>query len=604
MDYQAPYKDMQFLLELAHQTQGLDQIEGLADYDLDLANAVVDEANKFASGVLAPLNAVGDTQGCRFDEGQVITPEGWKDAYHQFKESGWIGLALPEAFGGQGLPKYIAQPVNEMWLSANLAFVMFHALAQGGSEILLEFANDNMKQRYLPSVVSGDWTIAMALTEPNAGSDLGALTTKAMPQDDGTYLIKGQKIFITYGEHDLADNIVHLVLARTPDAPEGSRGISLFAVPKYRVDENGVAGEFNDIRCTGIEHKLGLHGSPTCSISYGDQDACYGELIGELNQGLKAMFILMNEARLSCGMQGVALGERAFQAAAQYSQERIQGSDRTGKRMAIVEHPDVQRMLLDIRSETFALRALGYQIAAMLDSSEQLLAGGQSVDGEPGCANERDNIAQVQILNQRVALLTPVFKGFSTEQANILTGTSVQIFGGMGFVEETGVAQFMRDARITTIYEGTTGIQAKDLLHRKIRGDKGAALALLMEEISAVADSFLASERLGETAQLVLEAVLHFQDISRTVLLSDEISVQELDYISVPVLKALGLLCCGWQLLEAAQAAEKRLAEDEEYFGNVIALAQFYGCYHLPKVSSLLAVATRRNKGVAAYTFQ
>jgi len=302
MNYQAPYKDMQLLVAQAYQQQGLDADESLAGFDPELANAVMEEAAKFASGVLAPLNAVGDVQGCRFDNGQVITPEGWQAAYQQFAESGWIGLALPEAFGGQGLPKYIAQPVNEMWLSANLAFVMFQALAQGGSEILLNFANESIQNRYLPKIVSGEWTVAMALTEPNAGSDLGALNTKAMPQADGTYKIKGQKIFITYGEHDLTDNIAHLVLARTPDAPAGSRGISLFIVPKFRVAEDGTSGEFNDVRCTGIEHKMGLHGSPTCSISYGDQDACIGELVGELNQGLMAMFVLMNEARLSCGL--------------------------------------------------------------------------------------------------------------------------------------------------------------------------------------------------------------------------------------------------------------------------------------------------------------
>jgi len=370
MIYQAPYKDMQLLVAQAYQQQGLDQLETLAGFDLELANAVMEEAAKFASGVLAPLNQVGDVQGCGFEDGQVTTPDGWKDAYQQFSASGWISLALPEAFGGQGLPKYMAQPVNEMWLSANLAFVMFQALAQGGSEILLKFANESLQTRYLPKIVSGQWSVAMALTEPNAGSDLGALTTKALLQDDGTYQIKGQKIFITYGDHDLTENIVHLVLARTPDAPVGSRGISLFIVPKYRVNPDGSMGEFNDVRCTGIEHKMGLHGSPTCSISYGEQGECFGELVGELNQGLMAMFVLMNEARLSCGLQGVALGELSYQSALEYAQERTQGVNDKGEKVAIVEHADVKRMLLEMRSETFALRSLGYQIAAQIDLAE------------------------------------------------------------------------------------------------------------------------------------------------------------------------------------------------------------------------------------------
>jgi len=370
MTYQAPYKDMQLLLAQSYLQQDLATFESLDGFDPELANAVMEEAAKFASGVLAPLNAVGDVQGCRFQDGKVITADGWREAYQQFAESGWIGLALPEAFGGQGLPKYIAQPVNEMWLSANLAFVMFQALAQGGSEILLNFANEAIQKRYLPNIVSGEWTVAMALTEPNAGSDLGVLNTKAIPQSDGTYKIKGQKIYITYGEHDLADNIVHLVLARTPDAPAGSRGISLFIVPKYRVAEDGALGEFNDVRCTGIEHKMGLHGSPTCSMSYGDQDNCIGELVGELNQGLMAMFVLMNEARLSCGLQGVALGELGYQRALEYAKERTQGTNNQGEKVAIVEHADVKRMLLEMRSETFALRALGYRIAAQIDATE------------------------------------------------------------------------------------------------------------------------------------------------------------------------------------------------------------------------------------------
>ena len=582
MSYQAPYKDMQWLVEQAYQTQQLGNLESLQDFDLDLANAIMDEANKFASGVLAPLNMVGDEEGCKFSDGQVTTPTGWKDAYAQFRDSGWIGLALPEEFGGQGLPKYIAQPVNEMWLSSNLAFVMFAALAQGGSEILLKFASDELKARYLTQIVTGEWTVAMALTEPNAGSDLGALTTKAIPQADGTYQIKGQKIYITYGEHDMADNIVHLVLARTPDAPAGSRGISLFAVPKYRVNEDGSCGEFNDIRCTGIEHKTGLHGSPTCSISYGDNDACVGELIGNLNQGLMAMFVLMNEARLSCGMQGVGLSELAFQKALQYSQERVQGTGTNGQRVAIIEHPDVKRMLLNLRSESFALRSLGYQIAALIDVTEQ-----------------SDDEEAVKAAEKRIALLTPIFKGFATEQANELAGDAIQVYGGMGFVEETGIAQVMRDARITTIYEGTTGVQSKDLVHRKIRMDQGQAISELIAEMRAdiaKAPDNLVNKRLSA-------AVDQLAQVLDTTVLSPNADLAQLDAVAVPFLNAMGGICCAWQLARLALTAQESKTQDEEFFGNVEALAEFYSAYKLPLAQAALTTVSLEQNGVAAYQF-
>lgn len=587
MNYQAPYKDMQLLVAQAYQQQGLDADESLAGFDPELANAVMEEAAKFASGVLAPLNTVGDVQGCRFDNGQVITPEGWQAAYQQFAESGWIGLALPEAFGGQGLPKYIAQPVNEMWLSANLAFVMFQALAQGGSEILLNFANESIQNRYLPKIVSGEWTVAMALTEPNAGSDLGALNTKAMPQADGTYKIKGQKIFITYGEHDLTDNIAHLVLARTPDAPAGSRGISLFIVPKFRVAEDGTSGEFNDVRCTGIEHKMGLHGSPTCSISYGDQDACIGELVGELNQGLMAMFVLMNEARLSCGLQGVALGELGYQQALSYAQERTQGTNAQGEKVAIVEHADVKRMLLEMRSESFALRALGYQIAAQIDATE-------AENGEA-----QDNQAK----KDRIALLTPIFKAFATERANVMAGQVVQVFGGMGFVEETGVAQIMRDARVTTIYEGTTGIQARDLLFRKVLGDKGHVLTELLAEISQLLGKFDADEALSAMAKDTQQVITKVMSLLGSQMLNGERDVTSLQAVSVPFLEAMGVLCCSWQLLNvlAYQQADENL--DEAYTQNIRALAAFYGAYRLPSALAALKVVENAGAGVSEYEF-
>lgn len=580
MTYQAPYKDMQLLVAQAYQQHGLDKLESLEGFDTDLANAVMEEAAKFASGVLAPLNQVGDVQGCRFEEGKVITPDGWKDAYRQFSESGWIGLALPETFGGQGLPKYIAQPVNEMWLSANLAFVMFQALAQGGSEILLKFASESLQARYLPNIVSGAWSVAMALTEPNAGSDLGALTTKALAKDDGTYKIKGQKIFITYGDHDLTDNIAHLVMARTPDAPAGSRGISLFIVPKYRVNPDGSIGGFNDVCCTGIEHKMGLHGSPTCSISYGEKDECVGELVGELNQGLMAMFVLMNEARLSCGLQGVALGELGYQSALEYAKERTQGTNEKGERVAIIEHPDVKRMLLDMRSETFALRSLGYQIAAQID-----------------LADSNQNTA----LHARIALLTPIFKAFATERANVMAGQVVQVFGGMGFVEETGVAQIMRDARITTIYEGTTGIQARDLLMRKVRGDNGQALSALLDDIDDQAKDLVADSDLTGIAHETRHVVTTMRQLLDTYLLTKQDDLTALHGISVPFLEAMGTLCCAWQLMNTVVLADDDI--DDGYYQNLIAMVQFYGAFRLPTAMAALQTVESKSLGLQEYVF-
>lgn len=582
--YQAPLEDMQLLVDQAIRKTGLDQCEALDEFDESLVAAVLEEAGKFATGELSPLNVVGDTEGCRFDSGRVTTPPGWKEAYRQFCEAGWMGLALPVEYGGQALPKFIAQPVNEMWLSANLAFVMFHALAQGGSEILLNFGTDAQKQRYLEPIITGRWTVAMALTEPGAGSDLGALTTRAVPQGDGYYRIRGQKIYITYGDHDMAENIVHLVLARTPDAPAGSRGISLFAVPKYRIQDDGNPGESNDVLCTGIEHKTGLHGSPTCSISYGEQGDCFGELIGQENRGLAAMFVLMNEARLSCGMQGVGLGERGYQQALDYARERIQGAGYDGGgRVAIVRHPDVARMLLSIRAEVMGQRALGYLIAAQIDKAEHT-----------------SDDAERTRLEQRVALLTPVFKAFATENANRMAGTTIQIFGGMGFVEETGVAQLMRDARITTIYEGTTGIQARDLVFRKIRGDGGQALTALLDEIDGDVDQPFLREA-GYT-QALGQAAGQFRALI-PVICGDSGDSLSLNAGGVPLLEALGTLCCAWQLGLIAVTAQSRKDQNPVYYGNLMALADYYFAYSVPRIDAGLSTFQQAGRGVSAYQF-
>ena len=586
-DYQAPLKEMQFLVQNAVEKTGLNSNEALADFDADTVAAILEAASELAGKSLSPMNAIGDNEGCRFEDGKVFTPTGWKQAFDQFAQDGWMGLALPMDFGGQELPKFIAQPVNEMWHSANLSFVMFHAVIQGCSEILMKFGTQEQKDRYIEKFITGEWTAAMALTEPGAGTDLGELKTKAIPQDNGQYLIKGQKIYITYGEHDMTENKVHFVLARTPDAPEGSRGISLFAVPTHRINDDGSLGEFNDVVCTGIEHKTGLHGSPTCSMSYGDNDNCFGELIGPENKGLMAMFILMNEARLSVGVQGVALSQIAYQQATEYALERPQGRHyATGeRRVPIAQHPDVARMLMTMKSFATGQRALGYLIAALFDQSEH------ATDESEKAAAE-----------SRIALLTPIFKAFATEQANLMTGTGIQVFGGMGFVEETGVAQYMRDARITTIYEGTTGVQGSDLLFRKIRMDKGAALTQLLDEIDAVSAELTANQDLVKLGQDLGAATTSVRD-TLPALLDEEADLLQLNAGAVPMLDALGFLLTAWQLGEIALKATTQQGNDPEFFGNMIALAKFYNAHQLPQVYARLANFNSAADGIADYKF-
>lgn len=586
-DYQAPLKEMQFLVQNAVEKTGLNANEALADFDADTVAAILEAASELAGKSLSPMNAVGDNEGCRFEDGKVFTPTGWKQAFDQFAQDGWMGLALPLNFGGQELPKFIAQPVNEMWHSANLSFVMFHAVIQGCSEILMKFGTQEQKDRYIEKFITGEWTAAMALTEPGAGTDLGELKTKAIPQDNGQYLIKGQKIYITYGEHDMTENKIHFVLARTPDAPEGSRGISLFAVPTHRINDDGSLGEFNDVVCTGIEHKTGLHGSPTCSMSYGDKDNCFGELVGQENKGLMAMFILMNEARLSVGVQGVALSQIAYQQATEYALERPQGRHyATGeRRVPIAQHPDVARMLMTMKSFATGQRALGYLIAALFDKSEH------STDEAEKAAAE-----------SRIALLTPIFKAFATEQANTMTGTGIQVFGGMGFVEETGVAQYMRDARITTIYEGTTGVQGSDLLFRKIRMDKGAALTQLLEEIDTVAAELSANAELEKLGQDLSAAAAAVRD-AIPALLAEEADLLQLNAGAVPILDALGFLLTAWQLGEIALKATVQQSNDPEFFGNMIALAKFYNAHQLPQVYAKVANFNSAADGIADYKF-
>ena len=462
--YLAPLADMRFVMnELA----GLETIAALPGYEdatADTVAAILEEAAKFAGGVLDPLNQSGDREGARWQEdGSVVTPAGFRDAYRKFCELGWHGLAQDPEYGGQGMPRLVAAALDEMWNASNMAFELCPMLTAGAIEAIERNGSDELKSRYLPKMVAGEWTGTMNLTEPQAGSDLAAVRTRAVPQPDGTYKLKGSKIFITYGEHDYTDNIVHLVLARTPDAPAGTRGISLFVVPKFLVNADGSLGARNDVRCVSLEHKLGIHASPTAVLAFGDHGGAIGHIVGEENRGLEYMFVMMNLARFGVGMQGVGLADRAYQRAVSYARERVQGrvagAAKDAGATGIIGHPDVRRMLLTMRACAEAARALGYVTAAALDRAHR----------HPDAGERERELAFAE-------LMIPIVKGWSTEMAQHVASLGVQVHGGMGFIEESGAAQYLRDARITTIYEGTTGIQANDLIGRKIARDGGKAL--------------------------------------------------------------------------------------------------------------------------------
>ena len=474
MTYRAPVDDIMLALKAAVGLPGLIERGIYAGLDEDTIRAVIEEAGKFASDVLDPLNWPGDRAGSRLVNGVVETPAGWKEAYKAFAEGGWTALPAPEEYGGQGLPSVVSSAVGEIWNASNLAFGLCPLLTQGAIDALHAVGSDELKQRYLPRMISGEWTGTMNLTEPQAGSDLAALRTKAERAGDGTYRITGTKIFITYGDHELTDNIIHFVLARLPDAPPGTRGISLFLVPKRLVNADGTLGERNDVVCAGLEHKLGIHASPTCVMKYGEKGGAVGYLVGEENKGLAAMFIMMNAARLAVGVQGVAIAERATQRALAYARERKQGKTHwnpRGEMAAIIEHPDVRRNLMVMRSMTNAARAICLACAAEQDISHRA-----------GDAAERQRAAA------RAALLTPVAKAWSTDIGVEVSSIGVQIHGGMGFVEETGAAQHFRDSRILPIYEGTNGIQSIDLVMRKLPLEGGRIVADYIAELKATAD--------------------------------------------------------------------------------------------------------------------
>jgi len=573
--YRAPLADMAFVMnELA----GLSQVAtlpGFEDATPDTVSVVLEEASRFASEVLAPLNATGDREGSKLlADGTVKTPEGFKAAYRQFIEGGWNGVNKPAEYGGQHLPQLVAAAIEEMWHAANMAFDLCPLLTQGAIDAIELVGTPEQKALYLPRMVGGEWTGTMNLTEPQAGSDLAAVRTRAEPQGDGTYKLFGQKIFITYGEHDFADNIVHLVLARTPNAPEGVKGISLFLVPKFLVNPDGSLGKRNDVRCVSLEHKLGIHASPTAVLAYGDHGGAVGYLVGEENRGLEYMFIMMNQARFSVGMEGVGLSERAYQRAVSYARERVQGrpvgSDKTAKVSPIIEHPDIRRMLMTMRAYTEGMRALGYVTAAAMDN-----------------ARHAADPAQRARHQAFVDLLIPIVKGWCTETAQEVTNLGVQVHGGMGFIEETGAAQHYRDARIITIYEGTTGIQANDLVGRKTARDAGAVAKRVAAEIDKVA-AHCASQSdtaLNAIGVRLAAATAALQNAIEWVVGASGVNARAAYAGSVPYLRLWGVVAGGWQMARAANIAADKLAKgegDAAFMRAKIATARFYAENLLP----------------------
>jgi acyl-CoA dehydrogenase len=493
MPYRAPVRDIAFTLKHASGFGAALEAGLYGDLTEDVVEAVLEEAGKFATDVIAPLNAVGDKYGTPFENGNVRTPPGWKEAYTAWAQAGWNGLASPAEWGGQGLPVALNAACIEMWNAASMAFGIGPVLTMAGVEALAIHGAEALKQTYLPKLISGEWMGTMQLTEPQAGSDVGALRSKAERADDGTYRITGSKIFITYGEHDLTDNIIHFVLARLPDAPPGTKGISLFLVPKIFVNDDGSLGARNDVRCHSIEHKLGIHASPTCTMVYGDAGGAVAFLIGEENRGMNCMFTMMNSARLAVGLQGVAIAERATQAALAYAQERKQGREPGASGMSpIIAHPDVRRMLLTMRALTHAARAICFATATAIDRSHRAT----------------DEAARKNAY-ERASLLTPVAKAFSTDIGIEVASLGVQVHGGMGFIEETGAAQHYRDARIAAIYEGTNGIQAIDLATRKLPLSGGAAVGAYLDELrTAVAAVNAANDpAFGATGARLADAV-------------------------------------------------------------------------------------------------
>jgi len=595
MSFRAPVKDQLFCMkELA----GIDQvatIPGFEDAGYETAQAVLEESAKFNEGVVAPLNWSGDQDHGSWDNGVVRASKGFKEAYAALAEGGWQGLGQPLEYGGQGLPKIIGAACVEQTMAANLSFSLCSILTGGAIEALLTAGSDELKTRYIPNMVSGKWTGTMNLTEPQAGSDLALVRSKAVKQDDGTYRISGQKIFITYGEHDMVENIVHLVLARTPDAPEGVKGISLFVVPKFMVNADGSLGQRNDVYCASIEEKLGIKASPTAVLVYGDDKGevgpgAIGYLVGEENRGLEYMFIMMNAARYDVGLQGIAVSERAYQHAVAYAKDRVQSRPVDGsakESVAIIHHPDVQRMLMTMRALIEGARAMALVGAAAYDN-----------------AHHNPNAEEAKKAQAFYEFLVPLIKGFSTENSVEVTSLGVQVHGGMGFIEETGAAQYYRDSRILPIYEGTTAIQANDLVGRKTARDGGAVAKAIAAQIADLEGQLAgrdsgAGKKLATQLKAARESFLQVVDF---VLANVKSNPNAVFAGSVPYLMLTANLVSGWQMARSLIIAEDKLAagEDAEFMKAKIATARFYGDHILARVASLRDTILHGGESVTA----
>jgi acyl-CoA dehydrogenase len=589
-EYIAPLQDMEFVIKELGGLAAVSALPGCEELTPDLVDAVLAEAGKFAFGVLSPLNRPGDREGCRVEDGVVTTPKGFRDAYRQFREAGWPALGGDPEYGGQGLPHLVSGMVSEIWNGANMSFCLCPMLTNGAVTAVKRHGSDAQKKLYLEKMISGEWTGTMNLTEPQAGSDLSAVRTRAVPEGD-RFRLHGTKIFITYGEHDFTDNVIHLVLARTPNAPEGVKGISLFIVPKFLVNADGSLGARNDVKCVSIEHKLGIHASPTCVMAFGEKEGAIGYLVGEENQGLAYMFTMMNMARLEVGIEGIAIAERAYQRATAYARERVQGREigvKSGDRVTIIHHPDVRRMLMSMKAQVEAMRALAAAACTALDLAHR----------HP----DREQRLQYQAAFD---LLTPVVKGWCTEQSIEVASIGVQVHGGMGFVEETGAAQHLRDARITTIYEGTTGIQANDLIGRKLAAEKGMTAKALLAEMRAFDKELAGSSdpALGVIRRNLGEGVAALAEATDWLLETYPYNPKAASAGAVPYLKLWGTVAGGWQMARAAQIAKRRLdegAEDFDFYRGKIATARFFAEHILPLAQAYRSAIVNGSASVLA----
>jgi 3-(methylthio)propanoyl-CoA dehydrogenase len=578
MIYTAPIAEQLFVLETITEIDSLLALPAYRGIDRDSIPMILEEGGRITAELFAPLNALGDKEGLTWSPQGVRHPAGFAEAYTTYVEGGWQALSGDPEFGGQGMPLALSIAFGEQLASANMAFSLCMILSSGAVEALSAYGSEELKSLYLPKLISGEWTGTMNLTEPQAGSDVGALATMATPAEDGTWRIRGSKIFITWGEHELAKNIIHLVLARTPGSPPGTRGISLFVVPKFLPDAKGQPGIRNDLSCVSIEHKLGIHASPTCTMSFGDQGKCVGWLVGELNGGMRAMFAMMNHARLNVGLEGVAIAERAYQGALGHARERVQSAPvGGGAPVRIIEHPDVRRMLMTMRTITQGIRAIAYLNAAAIDRSR--------AESDPESKAAARGLAD---------LLTPITKAYSTDMGVEVAGIGIQVFGGMGFIEETGAAQLWRDSRIAPIYEGTNGIQALDLVGRKLRLDHGAHWRRLFDEMTAFSESTAAGElavlrdRLKQYTALLREAT------TRMV----EASPLDAAAVATPYLRMFGIVLAAYLLAQQAAAAEVRLASgaaDADFLSAKIASARFFFDYILPQATGIHATVMHAN---------